>query len=69
MTWLLYLGVAITLAGLVGVILVGVRSAKLRHEADERTAKAKLQGLVALNFASLGLSVLGLMMVVMGLLL
>ena len=69
MTWLLYLGVAVTLVGLIGVILVGVRSAKIQQETDEETAKAKLQSLVALNFGSLAVSVLGLMMVVMGLLL
>jgi len=67
---LVYLGAVVTLAGLAGLIycIVFVLKAK-RAGLEDAALKARLQRITALNLGALFLSVLGLMMVVMGILL
>lgn len=67
MAFLVPLGTGLTLIGL--VILVGSMIAVLRARRagiDDAALKARLQRIVAVNFAGLAVSALGLMMVVMG---
>lgn len=69
MTWLLILGVIVTVAGLGGLGLCIKRAAAARSLDDPDAVRTHLQGLVALNLASVGLSGLGLAMVVIALIL
>jgi len=67
---LIWAGAAISLAGLIGLVwcilqIVGARRANL----PEAEMRARLQRAVAQNMAALGLSALGLMMVVIGIML
>ncbi len=67
---LLWSGIAITLIGL-GVLvwcIVGVMKAR-KANLDDADMKAKLQSAVTWNLVAMGLSGLGLMMVVVGLIL
>ncbi len=70
MVWLIWPGAALALLGVVGlafciVAAMRARAADLAPEA----MKARLQQLVAMNLAALGVSMIGLMMVVIGILL
>ena len=67
---LIWIGAAVTLLGLFGLIwcIVGVARAR-RAGLDDEAMKQKLQSVVALNMGALFLSVIGLMMVVIGILL
>ncbi len=70
MEWMIWPGAGVTLLGLawLGYCIVAAaraRSRKLPPEAMRR----RLQQLVAMNMAALGLSAIGLMMVVVGILL
>jgi len=70
MEWLIWIGAAMSLLGLVGliwciVIVLGARRAGL----DEEAMRAKLARVLPLNMGALLLSVIGLMMVVVGILL
>ncbi len=70
MAWMITAGVIVTLAGLVGLVWCVMQALKARRAGlDEDAMRKKLQGLVAWNMGALGLSALGLMMVVAGLLL
>ena len=70
MAWLILPGIAVTLAGLAGLIYcVGVALKARKAGLNEEDMRKKLQGLVAWNMGALALSALGLMMVVSGLLL
>ncbi|NQW14727.1 MAG: hypothetical protein HQ479_10775 [Rhodobacter sp.] len=67
MEFLIYLGVFIALLGLAGLgwcIWLAV-SAK-RANLPDAEMKARLQKVVALNMAAMGLSAMGLMMIVIG---
>ncbi|SIO12258.1 hypothetical protein SAMN05444722_0507 [Rhodovulum sp. ES.010] len=67
---LVWIGAAVSLAGLVWLVKVifAVRNAR-REGLSEDEMRTRLQGAVAQNMAALGLSALGLMMVVVGILL
>lgn len=70
MEFLIFLGALVSLLGLFGLaycIWSGIRIK--RSGADLKSITPQLQKLIAINFASVGLSALGLMMVVMGILL
>lgn len=64
---LVWIGAALTLIGLLGLIWCIVIAAKARREGlDEDAMKARLQKVVALNLGALAVSALGLMTVVLG---
>ena len=70
MELLLWIGVAITLAGLAGIVYCGVVAARARNSGlDDEALRARLQRLVAVNLASLGTCGIGLMCVIMGIVL
>ena len=67
MEWLIWIGAAVSLLGLLGliwciIIVVRARSAKLSEEA----MREKLRTVLPLNMGALFLSVIGLMIVVVG---
>lgn len=67
MVALIYLGVALTVAGLIGLGLVVVRANRVRKEGLSGDAMyQRLRGLIPLNLGALALSALGLMCVVLG---
>lgn len=64
---LIWIGAAVTLLGLAGLIWCIVTVQKARKEGlDDTAMKARLQKVVALNMGALFLSAIGLMMVVLG---
>ena len=70
MDWMIWLGAIVTLVGLAGLIWCIVTVTRARRAGLSDTAlKARLQKVVALNLGALFLSVIGLMMVVVGILL
>jgi hypothetical protein len=70
MVWFIYIGTAMTLAGLAGIFLFIRGALRLRKGGlDEATMRAELQKLVPLNLGSFLLSALGLMCVVLGVIL
>jgi len=64
---LIWIGAAVTMAGLAGLIwcIVSVAKAKRAGLADD-ALRRRLQNVVALNLGALGLSTIGLMMVILG---
>ncbi|MBK5934179.1 hypothetical protein C8N32_11743 [Rhodovulum imhoffii] len=67
MEWMIWLGAAISLGGLAGLVWCILQAVRVRREAlPEDRMRARLQKLVALNMAALGLSAIGLMLVVIG---
>ena len=65
---LVWIGVAMTLLGLAGLILCIVLALRARRAGGDADAmRARMQPVVTLNLAALGLSALGLMLVVLGL--
>ena len=70
MDWLIWSGAAVSLLGLAGLIwcILTVMRARKANLPDEEM-RAKLQGVLPLNLGALFLSVIGLMMVVVGILL
>ena len=70
MEYLIWIGAVVTLLGLAGLIWCIVKVQKARKKGlDDSALKAELQKVVALNLGALFLSVIGLMMVVVGILL
>lgn len=70
MAALVWIGAALALGGLVGLgycIVVATRAKRAGLEGEEMAAR--LRGLVALNLGALGVSALGLMLVVAGVML
>lgn len=67
MDWLVWVGAALSLAGLLGLVwcIVTVWKAR-RSAADDEALRAIVRRVVPLNMAALGLSVMGLMMVILG---
>lgn len=67
---LIWIGTAVTLLGLAGLIwcILSVQRAR-REQLEDEAMKARLQKVVALNMGALFLSAIGLMMVVIGILL
>ncbi|MDO9527329.1 MAG: hypothetical protein Q7J57_17610 [Gemmobacter sp.] len=70
MEWLIWIGAAMTLAGVAGIVwcIVMVTRAK-RAGLDDAALKSALQRVVAVNLGALGMSALGLGAVVAGLML
>ena len=67
---LIWLGAAVTLLGLIGLIACIVIAARARGAGlSDDEVKARLQRVVALNLGALFVSAIGLMMVVTGVLL
>jgi len=70
MSFLIWPGAALSLVGLIGLIWCIILAGKARKaQLDSTEMTARLQKLVALNMGALGLSTIGLMMVVIGILL
>lgn len=70
MDWMIWLGAMVTLAGLAGLVWCIVTVTRARRAGlSDAALKARLQKVVALNLGALFLSVIGLMMVVVGILL
>lgn len=70
MEWLIELGALISLAGIAGLIWCILMALKARQVADnEDDMRVRLQKVVVLNMGALGVSALGLMIVVSGILL
>ena len=70
MDWLIWIGAALALAGVAGLGLCIRLAIKARTAGLEDAAmRAELQRIVGLNMAALGVSALGLMAVVAGILL
>lgn len=71
MEWLVWIGAAVTLAGLAGLIasVVMVRRARRSAAGDDAALRAALARVIPVNLGALLLSALGLTMVVVGLLL
>jgi len=70
MEWLVWIGAGISAFGLVGIIysIVAVRAAR-KSATDDDALRAKLQKILPMNIGALLLSMLGLMMVVVGVIL
>lgn len=70
MEWLVWIGAAISTVGLVGIIysIVAVTAAK-RAGLDDDTLRAKLSKILPINIGALLFSILGLMMIVVGVIL
>lgn len=67
---LIWIGAAMTLAGFVGIVwsIFAIQRAR-RAGLDDAALRAKLQKVLPVNLGALGLSVLGLMLVVLGIML
>lgn len=67
MDWLVWVGAILSFAGLAGLVwcIVTVWKAR-RTAADDEALRAVVRRVVPLNMGALGLSVLGLMMVILG---
>lgn len=65
---LIWSGAAITLLGIAGLVLVGLKvtAAKRETAGDDAALRARIQRLLPLNLAALFVSAIGLMMVVIG---
>jgi hypothetical protein len=67
---LIWIGAALTLLGVAGLGLCVIRTLQARRAGlDDDALRAALQKVVTLNLAALGLSALGLMMVIAGIML
>ncbi|AZQ67432.1 hypothetical protein EF888_09990 [Silicimonas algicola] len=70
MELLVWIGAAVTLAGLAGLVWCIVLVTRARNAGlDDAALKARLQRVVALNLGALLLSALGLMLVILGIIL
>jgi len=70
MNWLIWPGALVAVLGVFGLAYCMRTAVVARREGlDETTMKQRLHGLVALNMAALGVSSIGLGMVVIGILL
>lgn len=65
--WLIWLGTAISVAGLAGLIfcILRVNSAR-RQKLDDEAMRAVVQKMLPVNLGALFLSVIGLMLVIVG---
>jgi hypothetical protein len=67
---MIWAGAVLTLAGVLGLIgCIRIALKARREAADDADLRARLQRVVTLNLGALGLSALGLMLVVAGILL
>jgi len=67
---LVWIGALLTLVGVAGLIWCVMIAVRAKREGlDDDAMKAKLQKVVALNMAAMGVSAIGLMCVVLGIML
>ena len=67
MDWLIIVGAIMSVIGLVGLVASALKVMKAKREKLEDTElRARVQKAMALNMGALGLSVLGLMCVILG---
>lgn len=67
MEWLVWVGTAISLVGLAGLILSIIRVARLKKQGlPDEELRGAVQKVMPLNLGSLFLSVIGLMVVMVG---
>lgn len=67
MSWIIWVGAAISVIGLIGLVLSIVKVNKARKSGlDDEALRAAVQKVIPLNLGSLFLSVLGLMTVIVG---
>jgi hypothetical protein len=67
MDWLIWIGTALSLGGVIGLLRCIQLAMRARRAGLEQEAmRLRLQQIVAFNLAALGVSVLGLMMVILG---
>lgn len=65
--WLIGIGVVVTLLGVAGLVASGLYALRLRRaEPDEAAMREKLRRGVLLNMAALFCSIIGLMLVILG---
>jgi hypothetical protein len=70
MDWLIWIGAAVSLGGIAGLLRCIKQALRARKSGLDNTAmRARLQQIVTFNLAALGVSALGLMLVVMGIIL
>ncbi|MGP3696154.1 hypothetical protein [Rhodobacter sp. NSM] len=70
MEWMIWIGAAISLAGVGGLAwCIWLAMSARRAQLPDAEMRARLQRVVALNLAALGISAIGLMCVVAGILL
>jgi hypothetical protein len=70
MDWLIWIGAAVSLGGIAGLLRCIQLALRARKSGMDSTAmRARLQQIVTFNLAALGVSALGLMLVVTGILL
>lgn len=70
MEYLIWAGGALTLAGMVGLVFCVLRVMRAkRKKLDDEALRVVLQGVLPMNLGALALSVLGLMLVMVGLVL
>lgn len=70
MDWVIGIGAAMSLGGLVGVVGCIVAAMRARREGlDDAAMRTRLQKIVLWNMATLGLSMFGLLLVVLGIIL
>jgi hypothetical protein len=70
MDWLIWIGAAVSLGGVAGLLRCIQLALRARKSGLDNTAmRARLQQIVTFNLAALGVSALGLMLVVMGIIL
>ncbi|TVP71954.1 MAG: hypothetical protein EA339_08040 [Rhodobacteraceae bacterium] len=67
MELLIWIGAAISMAGVLGLVWCVIHVMKLRKAGlDDETMRNRMQRAVVINFAALAVSTLGLMLVVLG---
>ncbi len=67
MSWIIWVGAAVSLTGLIGLVLSNLKVNKARKAGlDDEALRAAVQKVIPLNLGSLFLSVLGLMTVIVG---
>ena len=70
MDWLIWIGAAVSLGGIAGLLRCIQLALRARRSGLDNTAmRARLQQIVTFNLAALGVSALGLMLVVLGIIL
>jgi len=70
MDWLVWIGAAVSLGGIAGLLRCIQLALRARRSGLDNTAmRARLQQIVTFNLAALGVSALGLMLVVTGIIL
>lgn len=63
----IWIGAALSVAGLAGIIWCIITVARARRAGlDDDTLRARLQKVVAINLGAFGISAIGLMMIVLG---